>query len=722
MAASEREPRLGRRPRPRAGLEVRALVRHRLARHRARAPRPGPAPDPRRSAHRSDPDGARSRWRAARACPAFATSSTTLPLDPSTLPPVLDRALEACRQALPGDHPACSRARARSSRTLRRLPRRTARERVGARPPARAERVVAGPAARARGPGARGRARRCARPPPASAAGTAAATGSADCSTRRSIAWCTGAARRGRSTTAGSSTSNDLVALHMEDPEVFAQTHALVARVASARVGGRIPDRPPRRPAGSARLLPASGRGRRSRISPRRRRLRREDPEPRRASAARVAGRRHHRLRLPQSGGGVVHRSRWVGRRSRRTIAASIRQPLEFPAIARRGKRLVLETGLSAGVRRLADRLLKLAGPAHPAARGAATGSPPRGRRDHRRAAGLPHLRRRPLAGARSRGSATAGGRPGGGAEPAVGAAPRRSICWRVRCSPGKGRWLARSGALPPALRPALPAAQRARRPPRGSRIPPSTPMRRFSPVTRWAAGPRPRWSARRRTSTPRTRSAPSAGRRACSPSRTHDTKRSADVRARLDVLSEIPAEWAEAAPGLAPAQHARTRPRSRGRQRARSRHRPPSLPGHGRHLAAGAARRGRPRPAAGAAVRLHGEGGHGRRSSAPAGPTPIRSSKQALRADVEAPAAIRCARPASSMSWSGSSRRIARAGLLERARPHGAAPRLARRPRPVPGRRAVEPVAGGSRQPAPGGFRAARAAAGGGGARRGRR
>ena len=39
-----------------------------------------------------------------------------------------------------------------------------------------------------------------------------------------------------------------------------------------------------------------------------------------------------------------------------------IRQPLEFPAIARQGKRLVLETGLSAGVRRLADRLLKLMG------------------------------------------------------------------------------------------------------------------------------------------------------------------------------------------------------------------------------------------------------------------------------------------------------------------------------------------------------------------------
>jgi (1->4)-alpha-D-glucan 1-alpha-D-glucosylmutase len=42
------------------------------------------------------------------------------------------------------------------------------------------------------------------------------------------------------------------------------------------------------------------------------------------------------------------------------------RRSLEFSAIAREGKRLVLESGLSAGVRRLADRLLKLAGPGRP--------------------------------------------------------------------------------------------------------------------------------------------------------------------------------------------------------------------------------------------------------------------------------------------------------------------------------------------------------------------
>src|SRR5438093_12817651 len=42
------------------------------------------------------------------------------------------------------------------------------------------------------------------------------------------------------------------------------------------------------------------------------------------------------------------------------------RQRLDFATVAREGKRLVLEAGLSAGVRRLADRLLKLAGPGRP--------------------------------------------------------------------------------------------------------------------------------------------------------------------------------------------------------------------------------------------------------------------------------------------------------------------------------------------------------------------
>ena len=39
-------------------------------------------------------------------------------------------------------------------------------------------------------------------------------------------------------------------------------------------------------------------------------------------------------------------------------------------------------------------------------------------------------------------------------------------------------------------------------------------------------------------------RAASRTGRTACRPTATHDTKRGEDVRARLDVLSEIPREW----------------------------------------------------------------------------------------------------------------------------------------------------------------------------------
>ncbi len=45
-----------------------------------------------------------------------------------------------------------------------------------------------------------------------------------------------------------------------------------------------------------------------------------------------------------------------------------IRQPLEFAAIARAAKRLVLDTGLSAGVRHLVRRLAPLVGPQSAAA------------------------------------------------------------------------------------------------------------------------------------------------------------------------------------------------------------------------------------------------------------------------------------------------------------------------------------------------------------------
>jgi (1->4)-alpha-D-glucan 1-alpha-D-glucosylmutase len=153
---------------------------------------------------------------------------------------------------------------------------------------------------------------------------------------------------------------NDLVALHMEDPEVFAQTHALVLawrrrglvdgfridhpdglldplgyfqRLAAATVGGESSP-----PVFVEKIL-SSGEG-----------LRPDWP---------VAGTTGYDF-LNQAEALFIDPDGYEALEA--DYRRVIRQPLEFPAIARHGKRLVLETGLSAGVRRLADRLLKLAG------------------------------------------------------------------------------------------------------------------------------------------------------------------------------------------------------------------------------------------------------------------------------------------------------------------------------------------------------------------------
>ncbi|HYC32422.1 MAG TPA: malto-oligosyltrehalose synthase, partial [Gemmatimonadales bacterium] len=157
---------------------------------------------------------------------------------------------------------------------------------------------------------------------------------------------------------------DDLVALHMEDPEVFAQTHALVLdwhrrgwidgfridhpdglldpagyfdRLADTAFGGA--ERPP---VYAEKILTHGER------------LRGE---------WRVAGttgydflNQAEALFLSPEGFAAIEAE----------YHRVIRQRLEFAAVARQGKRLVLESGLSAGVRRLAQRLLKLAGPDRP--------------------------------------------------------------------------------------------------------------------------------------------------------------------------------------------------------------------------------------------------------------------------------------------------------------------------------------------------------------------
>jgi (1->4)-alpha-D-glucan 1-alpha-D-glucosylmutase len=158
---------------------------------------------------------------------------------------------------------------------------------------------------------------------------------------------------------------DDLVALHMEDPEVFAQTHALLLdwRRRGWVDGFRV-DHPDGLldPAGYFRRLAAAAFGERQERPPiyvekiltHGERLRTDWP---------VAGttgydflNQTEALFLSPEGFAAIERQ------YRRVI----RQPLDFPSVARLGKRLVLESGLSAGVRRLAQRLLKFAGPDRP--------------------------------------------------------------------------------------------------------------------------------------------------------------------------------------------------------------------------------------------------------------------------------------------------------------------------------------------------------------------
>jgi (1->4)-alpha-D-glucan 1-alpha-D-glucosylmutase len=283
-----------------------------------------------------------------------------LPLDPSTLPGILAAAVTFCHDALHREHPACAEL-AEIAVDLRRLPRRTAR-RAGAI----ALRREAAPRILARLRELAGRVPGIAR---ALAGATDAFTAGEHGERRlrrllgaqvyRLVHWRRAAReinyRRFFDV-------NDLVALHMEDPEVFAQTHALVLEwrrrgwVDGFRIdhpdglldplgycqrlaAAAFPERPPPPPVYVEKIL---GYGES---------LRSEWP---------VAGttgydflNRAEALFIDPAGYDAIEAD------YRRVI----RQPLEFPAIGRRGKRLVLETALSAGVRRLADRLLKLAGP-----------------------------------------------------------------------------------------------------------------------------------------------------------------------------------------------------------------------------------------------------------------------------------------------------------------------------------------------------------------------
>ena len=717
MATSSRESGVGRRARPRAGLGLRRLVRYRLAGHRARAAAAASCCPILGDRLAEVVRRGEITLEAPEGVPRVRYFEHDLPLDPSTLPSDARPARwRAASRALHRDHPACGELAEIAGRAAPAAAPHHAhvppRSRGGARAAPRAARPAAGarPAiTRSRGGAGRG-GRWILRP---GETGERRLRRLLDAQVYRLAHWRRAA---GEINYRRFFDVNDLVALHMEDPEVFAADPRAGARLAPARTGstgsGSITPTACSIPLGYFQRLAAAAFPERAPSAG----LHREDPDAR-ASASRRTG----RSRGPRATTSSTRPRRCSSHPAGYAALEAeyrrvIRRPLEFTAIARQGKRLVLETALSAGVRRLADRLLKLRGPAGSLPRGAPAGPRAGHRRDHRGAAGVPHVR-----GRRARRSPA--GRIGG--------------CWRARSpTPGPGaeppppRWIssrrsllgARSAERVPTWSDSgcgswsASSSSAARPPRRGSRTPPSTLTRRCSRATRSAAGPRRRWMAPSPTSTRRTRVARRAWPGGMLAVTTHDTKRTADVRSRLDVLSEIPDEWAERVAGLAHAQPALQADRARP-PGARPRHRPSHPAGDGRHLAARAARRGRSRRAPGAGGRIHGEGGARGEAAHHAGPIPTRNSRR-RSGPTSRPCWLRTARPGSSTTWSGSSAGSRRAGLWNALAPHGAPPRLARHARSLSGRRAVELRAGGSRQPAAGGLRAAAAAAGRSGAR----
>jgi (1->4)-alpha-D-glucan 1-alpha-D-glucosylmutase len=462
------------------------------------------------------------------------------PLDPSTLPPVLEGAVAHCRRSLPVEHPACT-ALAEVVATLRRLPRRNTRS-----APALVRR-------RERTDSALGRLRdlvgrvpevtravaEAAREYTAGDEGPTRLRRLLDAQAYRLVHWRRAAReinyRRFFDV-------NDLVALHMQDPDVFAQTHALPLewRRRGWVDGFRI-DHPDGLldPLGYLQRLAHAA-------------FPDQSPEPIYVEKILSPGERL-RSEWPVSGTtGYDFLNQVEGlfidpvgfdaieEDYRRTI----RQPLEFPAIARQGKRLVLETGLSAGVRRLADRLLKLAGPADPV--------PLVPKQELFRAivetiVALPVYRtyidsRTPVPGAEDRRLL----------ESALAYARARGRSSAAALDLLESVLLAREGPMrsPELERFRLRFVERFQQisGPATAKGVEDTAFYAYAPLlSRNEVGGGPEAPLERATADFHAANAERAERwpTGLLAVTTHDTKRTADVRARLDVLSEIPAEWA---------------------------------------------------------------------------------------------------------------------------------------------------------------------------------
>jgi (1->4)-alpha-D-glucan 1-alpha-D-glucosylmutase len=452
-----------------------------------------------------------------------------LPLDPSTMPGVLGDALAACRRALYPEHPACAELAA-ILQALRRLPRRNTR---GAAALARRRDSVPELLARLRALAA-------GVPEAAVALGAAARTFNSgeegknrlrrllDAQVYRLVHWRRAAReinyRRFFDV-------NDLVALHMEDPEVFSQTHALVLewRRRGWVDGFRI-DHPDglldplgyfqRLAAAAFSEHPASPPVYVEKILGHGESLRDEWP---------VAGTTGYDF-LNQVEALFIDPAGYAAIEDE--YRRIIRQPLEFPAIARQGKRLVLETGLSAGVRRLADRLLKLAG--HPHSLPAVT------RQELVRAivetiVALPVYRTYV-----------------DGRSPVPDPEDLRLLEGAIADARTRGRSSAAAlDLLEGALRSRLRFVERFQQVsgPATAKGIEDTAFYAYAPLlSRNEVGGGPEAPLARATADFHAGNAHRAGRwpGTLLAVTTHDTKRTADVRARLDVLSEIPAEWAD--------------------------------------------------------------------------------------------------------------------------------------------------------------------------------
>ena len=174
----------------------------------------------------------------------------------------------------------------------------------------------------------------------------------------------------------------------------------------------------------------------------------------------------------------------------------------------------------------------------------------------------------------------------------------------------------------------------------------------------------------------------------------THDTKRSADVRARISVLAELPEAWEQAVDALGGAQRAAQRGTA-GRTATPSTSCTRRWSGPGRSTPSGPAYMDK----ATREAKVHTSWTDPDADYDEA----VRRSSRRVLADQDFVADLETFLAA---------HRIVERGPDQLAGPADAAPDLPGRPRPLPGHRAVGPVPGRPRQPPPGRLRRPRAAA----------